>query len=311
MNCKIACEILEIPHESDLRTFNEYSIKQVRRLYYKQCLLYHPDKNPGNDTAAEKFREVHTAYEFVIQMKESEGIPPGTCDMKSASMFTEVLQSFLREHGLDDSINRDIAEAARSGVRLFQQTALCLLDTETLITLLTILEEYRSILHISDNVYAEAKTAIQQQLDERKHAITLNPTIDDLFHHNVFVFYSEVLERKLYLPMWHPEMTYNIGKIRLVVNAILPSEQSIDDTFHVGSDNTIHICIRRKVQDLLCSDNITICLGVSSFQIPVLKLRIATEQEYVMAGRGIPVPNNTDIYNVSQLSDIIVTITLV
>ena len=315
MNCKVACETLGIPYEPDLQTFNEYSMKQVRKLYYKQCLLYHPDKNPGNDTAAEKFRAVHNAYEFVIQMKEAEGTHPGLYDVNSASRFKDILHLFLKEiglDGLDDSILTEfIATAGRRGRQLLQQTFIRVLDTDILVTLLSIIEEYRDVLHISDDVYTEAKTAIEQQLDKRRQIITLNPTIDDLFNHNVFVFYSEVLERKLYLPMWHPEMMYNIGKTRLVVKSIFPSAQELDDHFYVGDDNTIHAGIRRQVQDLMNSDNITIRLGASSFQIPVLKLRIATEQEYVIVGRGIPIPNDTDVYNVSHSSDIIVTITLV
>ena len=315
MNCKVACETLGIPYESDLRTFNEYSMKQVRKLYYRQCLLYHPDKNHGNDTAAEKFRAVHNAYEFVIQMKEAEGIYPGLYNVNSASRFKDILHLFLKEiglDGLDDSILAEfIATVGRRGRQLLQQTFIRVLDTDILVTLLSIIEEYRDVLHISDDVYTEAKTAIEQQLDKRRQIITLNPTIDDLFNHNVFVFYSEVLERKLYLPMWHPEMMYNIGKTRLVVKSIFPSAQELDDHFYVGDDNTIHAGIRRQVQDLMNSDNITIRLGDSSFQIPVLKLRIATEQEYVIVGRGIPIPNDTDVYNVSHSSDIIVTITLV
>ena len=292
--------------------------KEIKAEYRKLAMKYHPDKNPGNDTAAEKFRAAHNAYEFVIQMKEAEGIHPGLYDVNSASRFNDILRLFLKEigldgvDGLDDSILAElIATAGRRGRQLLQQTFIRLLDTDILITLLNVIEEYRYILHISDDVYTQIKAAIEQQLDKRKHTITMNPTIDDLFNYNVFVFYSEVLERKLYLPMWHPEMIYNIGKMNLVVKAIFPSAQEIDDQFHIACDSTIHVCIRRKVQDLLDSDNITIQLGAFSFQIPVLNLRIATEQEYVITSRGIPIPNDTDIYNISHLSDIIVTITLV
>ena len=315
MNCKIACETLGIPYEPDLRTFNECSMKQVKKLYYKQCLLYHPDKNPGSDTAAEKFREAHTAYEFIAQMKETEGMHQGPHDVNSESRFREILQLFLKEiglDGLDDSMLAElIATAERRGWQLLQQTFMRVLDTDILITLLNVIEEYREVLHISDDVCRDSKIAIGQELDRRRRVITLNPTIDDLFSHNVFVFYSEVLERKLYLPMWHPEMTYNIGKTRLVVKSLFPSAQELDDQFYIAGDNTIHACIRRQVQDLLNSDNVTVRLGASSFQIPVLGLRIAGEQEYVIAGRGIPIPDDTDVYDVSHSSDIIVTITLV
>ena len=161
MNCKIACETLGIPYEPNLRTFNEYSMKQVRKLYYKQCLLYHPDKNPGNDTAAEKFREAHTAYEFVVQMKEAEGMHRGPYDVNSESRFKEILRLFLKEiglDGLDDSMLAEfIATAERRGWQLLQQTFMRVLDTDILITLLNIIEEYREVLHISDDVCRDSK----------------------------------------------------------------------------------------------------------------------------------------------------------
>ena len=37
----------------------------IKKAYRKQALLSHPDKNPGDAAAAERFQAVHSAYEVL------------------------------------------------------------------------------------------------------------------------------------------------------------------------------------------------------------------------------------------------------
>lgn len=50
-------EVLSVPRTA--------SAKEIRRAYRALARKYHPDFNPGDETAAQKFREVHDAYEIL------------------------------------------------------------------------------------------------------------------------------------------------------------------------------------------------------------------------------------------------------
>lgn len=45
-----------------LRVTPEATQSQIKTAYYRQSFIYHPDKNPGNMEAAERFSEVSKAY---------------------------------------------------------------------------------------------------------------------------------------------------------------------------------------------------------------------------------------------------------
>ena len=38
---------------------------EIKKAYHKLAMKYHPDKNPGDKTAEEKFKEINEAYEIL------------------------------------------------------------------------------------------------------------------------------------------------------------------------------------------------------------------------------------------------------
>ena len=53
-----------------LNVRRDASEDEIRKAYYQLALKYHPDKNPGDATAAGKFRQVTTAYEVLRDARQ-------------------------------------------------------------------------------------------------------------------------------------------------------------------------------------------------------------------------------------------------
>jgi molecular chaperone DnaJ len=47
-------EVLGVPRDADLEA--------IKRAYRQQAMRYHPDRNPGDASAEERFKEVSEAY---------------------------------------------------------------------------------------------------------------------------------------------------------------------------------------------------------------------------------------------------------
>ena len=118
----------------------------------------------------------------------------------------------------------------------------------------------------------------------KKKSYELNPSIKHLMHKELY--YLE--EYKLYVPLWHQEIIYD--NITININPQLPDNVYIDD------DNNIHILIIKN-------NDIVFELGGISFSF-----QNNIQNIVVLKGKGIPKINIKNIYDCSELSNIIIHI---
>ena len=101
--------------------------EQIKKAYRKLALEYHPDKNPGNKQAEERFKEVAEAYEVLRDASKRsrydqfghDGLrtAPGWSGGFGGFDLSDALRSFLRDFGAGFSFGDMFGEDPRSPSR--------------------------------------------------------------------------------------------------------------------------------------------------------------------------------------------------
>lgn len=306
MNRSIACICLDLPNNTD-----PIDIDVIKRQYRLKALTYHPDKNKEPD-ASSKFHEIHNSYEYLMKEEghmdddiyESSFQYEDYCDETESykNLFVLFLKKML-ENETSKSIFYSIIQRITT---LCENKAIELLerlDKQTLLKTYIILLKYKDAFHITDSLINKINIIIENKND-KDECIILNPSLHDLYENNLYKL--TVNNVPYIIPLWHHELIYDASGNEIYVNCIpiLPNNIDIDDK------NNIHIYVHYDIHDIWGQEFMYINCDNFSIPIKVDTLKLIPTQTIIVVKKGITKINTKNIYDVSNKSDIYITIKL-
>jgi hypothetical protein len=312
MNSQQAYKVLELEPGAPYET--------IRRQYKMLALKYHPDKNKADD-AADKYREIKEAHDVLCISKADHADGPtgsgwfskygldktalgSSTYARAASDFFEMIyndEQFQRRifHPL---LMRVVSSCEEKALAMFRK-----MEKTKALKLYDILILYQDTLHLSADTLAKIHQIIEAHSSEAtlgeahsseatvEDIIVLNPHIDDLLDQSVYKLKRGDSET-LFVPLWHRELEYD--------GVFVDCVPTLPDNIWLDELNNIHVKCGFKVGDLWDKDVVDIQVGTRIYNLDVGLLRLVSKQTVRVGGQGIPVPNEADIFNVSQLSSV-------
>ena len=296
MDLQKACDILEI-------TPNTFSCTTVKKAYYKQALKWHPDKNKGDLAAAEKFRQVCDAYNYLSENSPDSGLDDiSTTETDYTSMFTQ----FVRTTTGIDLKNNQVSSALSEMKKSYEDTTVKMfegLDRDSSLKLYKYLQSYSSIFGFDKDYIERLERALEKKMQDDK-LIIIEPTINNLLNNDVYALEHE--GNTYYIPLWHDELEYDLTEYSLVVKIRpkLPNNISIDE------DNRLHIDITLNVNNIFNMEAYDVKIGENTYTIRVRELLLKPKQTVIFKGKGLATINTKNVFAVGELSDVLIHVSL-
>ena len=287
MNLKEALKILHLSHN--------FTTKQLKKAYFKQALLYHPDKNK-DETAKETFQKVQNAYDYLLKMSDENE----TCNNYSFNSILLKCVQFLQSNEkwdnifIETTIKTILNDCKNVSVKMFESVS-----KDKAIQIYDFLCKYRDFFAITPDMLETMKDIIQKKM-KLDNIILLNPSLDDLLKQNIYKL--ELSNETYYIPLWHNELYYDIGLI-VKINPELPKNIKLD------YDNNIHICKTYNIKQVFEDGHIYIKeldIKLDSHLLSIKKKQIIPYNKI-----GIPLINQEDIFDVRKKGQVFVHITLI
>jgi hypothetical protein len=318
MDIQIAMNLLDI---NDIELTN-LTAEYVKRKYHKMALKWHPDKNGNTIEATQRFQRISEAYTYLIKELATNTSSNNTNifdDFVSSSdskdeknMYTSLLSVFIsnilkttsESSVMKDLLTRIIKDIVINGAKVISFKLIEDLDKDKSIELYNFLCKYKHILYINGETLELVSSLIKEKY-KNDSVYVLNPSVDDLLDCNIYKLY--VNEQLFLVPLWHNEMYFDdtLGNDMIVLcKPELPEHIILDDNNNLYYN--LLVCFEKEM--IISEYYLPIQIGKHSFKIPINKLYMKHEQNYILKGQGIPKIVEDDVYNVSCKADIIITI---
>jgi len=274
----------------------------IKKAYYSLAIKYHPDKSIHETDNNKKFLEIKEAYEF---LNNDLNLDSETFD-EPIDDYIEILKKCIKLISPNTSwSNLFMGTTFKSIINDCQNISLKIfkeLNKDKAIEIFYFLSQHKSIFNIRDEVLEQMKNILKEKR-KNDNLVILNPTIDNLFEETVYIL--DINNKKYYIPLWANELCYDISGHDLIVKCI----PEFESEFRLDEYNNIFIDHKIEIMDTLLHD-INFTLGSHVFTIPYSELKIKKKQTYCLYNKGIPVFDETSIYNTSKKSNIYVDIYL-
>lgn len=283
--------------------FERIEIYEIKTIYKKLALKYHPDKNGNTLDSSEKFREINDAYNTLLDFK---AINDEQFEYESGNTYSDVLKSFI-ESVIDKKfyndflvkiINNILNAGTKISLKLFEN-----LDKDVVLCIYFFLSKYKSILHFSDDLLEKVREIMIQKYDN-VDIYKLNPSIDDILDAK---FYKLYIKNQLYfVPLWNYESCFeceNGGEIIVICEPELPENIVIDEDNNIIVKKVFNI---NEITKMLSNDvDVSISIGSSIYNIPLSNLHMKKDQIYKFENCGIP---TCSLLETTTKSDIVIHI---